>query len=312
MAIPERRSRPKNYKSSLFLAIKRAKSAICLKLIVDFEGISLAPCAVLGLKTRLMARVLFLGDIVGQPGRRAVQTHLQRIRSDHNIDIVIVNGENAAAGAGINAKIARELRAAGVDGITLGDHCWDQRGFEREIEDIDYMCRPANLPSQCPGAYYLVIEKSGFKLGVMTILGRQFMKVNGDDPFGHADRILTDVRKEADAWILEIHAETTSEKVAMGWYLDGRVAAVFGTHTHIPTADGRILPRGTAYLTDLGMTGPYESVLGRRVEPVIGRFVDGLPRKFDVATGDVRLCGAIIEIDGRGLAKTFERFEKSV
>ncbi len=265
----------------------------------------------LGLKIKLMARVLFLGDIVGQPGRRAVQTHLRRLRDQHKIDIVIANGENAAAGAGINAKIARELRDAGVDGITLGDHCWDQRGFERDIEDIDYICRPANLPTQCPGAYYLITEKAGFRLGVMTILGRQFMKVNGDDPFGHADRILTDISKEADAWILEIHAETTSEKVAMGWYLDGRVAAVFGTHTHIPTADGRILPRGTAYITDLGMSGPYESVLGRRVEPVIGRFVDGLPRKFDVATDDVRLCGAIIETDSRGLAKTFERFEKS-
>jgi hypothetical protein len=259
-----------------------------------------------------MARVLFLGDIVGQAGRRAVTAHIQNIRREHGIDIVIANGENAAAGAGISSRIARELHQAGVDGLTLGDHCWDQRGFEREIEDIEYICRPANLPPQCPGSYYLIAERDGFRLGVLTILGRQFMKVNGDDPFGSADRLLTDLRKEADAWLVEIHAETTSEKVAMGWFLDGRVAAVVGTHTHIPTADGRILPRGTGYITDVGMSGPYESVLGRKVEPVVARFIDSLPRKFDVATGDVRLCGVLFETDGRGMAKSFERFELSV
>ncbi|MFP4282789.1 MAG: TIGR00282 family metallophosphoesterase [Verrucomicrobiota bacterium] len=259
-----------------------------------------------------MPRILFLGDIVGRPGRRAVELHLRALRQELNLDLVIANGENAASGAGINAKIAHELHHAGVDGITLGDHCWDQRGFANDIEDLEFLCRPANLPAQCPGSYYLVVESGGFRLGIFTILGRVFMKVTGDDPFGAADRLLNALRKEADAWIVEMHAETTAEKIAMGWFLDGRAAAVLGTHTHAPTADARVLPRGTAYITDVGMSGPYESVLGRAVGPVVARFVDGMPRKFDVATGDVRLCGAIVEIEPRrGLATSIERFERS-
>lgn len=257
-----------------------------------------------------MPRVLFIGDIVGRPGRRALEGRVHALREQHRIDLVVANGENAASGAGLTGKFAHQIHQQGVDGITLGDHCWDQRGFENEIEDLDFVCRPANLSPHCPGNSYLVLEKGGFRLGVFTVLGRQFMKVSGDDPFGTVDRLLNDLKGEADAWLVEVHAETTSEKVAMGWFLDGRVAAVIGTHTHIPTADGRILPRGTAYLTDAGMTGPYESVLGRHVQPVVARFIDGMPRKFDVATDDVRICGAIIEIDAqRGLATSFERLE---
>lgn len=257
-----------------------------------------------------MARVLFIGDIVGNPGRRAVEGRLHALREQHKLDFIIANGENSAAGAGITTKIAEELRKCGVDGITLGDHCWDQRGFDREIDDLDWVCRPANLPIQCPGESYLILQRSGFRLGVFTVLGRQFMKVNADDPFAAVERMLTDHKDEADAWFVEVHAEATSEKVAMGWLLDGRAAAVIGTHTHIPTADGRILPRGTAYLTDAGMTGPYESVLGRHVQPVLARFIDGLPRRFEVATHDVRICGVLIDIDeNRGLATAFERIE---
>jgi 2',3'-cyclic-nucleotide 2'-phosphodiesterase len=250
---------------------------------------------------------------VGRPGRRAVEGRLHAIREQHRIDLVVANGENVASGAGITGRFASDLHQCGIDGITLGDHVWDQRGFDREIEDLDFVCRPANLPAQCPGNTYLVLKRGSFRLGVITILGRVFMKVSGDDPFGTIDRMLRELATEADAWLVEIHAEATSEKVAMGWYLDGRVAAVIGTHTHIPTADGRILPRGTAYITDAGMTGPYESVLGRQVQPVVARCLDGMPRKFEVATDDVRICGVIVEIDPRtGRATHFERYEFAV
>ncbi len=260
-----------------------------------------------------MPRLLFLGDVVGRPGRRAVSSLLPSLRERHGIDLVIVNGENSASGAGINSSIVRELRSAGVDGITLGDHCWDQRGFDREIDDHDCLCRPANLPPQCPGNPWLIVEKGGFRLGVFTVLGRQFMKINAEDPFATCDRILTEYGKEADAWLVEVHAETTSEKIAMGWFLDGRASAVLGTHTHVPTADARVLPRGTAYITDVGMSGPYESVLGRNIQAVVARFIDGMPRRFEVATGDIRLCGAIVDIEARGgRATAIERVEVPV
>jgi hypothetical protein len=257
-----------------------------------------------------MSKILFIGDIVGRPGRRAVQRLLPGLREQLALDLVIANGENAAAGAGITAVIAEELRAAGIDAITLGDHCWDQRGFDREIGAIEYLCRPANLPPQCPGRTSLVIERNGLRLGICTVLGRQFMKIHAADPFACALEQVQALRGACDALIVEIHAEATSEKVALGWYLDGEVAAVLGTHTHIPTADARVLPGGTAYITDLGMTGPYASVLGRDTRAVVARFLDGMPRKFDVAEGDVRLCGALLDIDpATGAATAIERVE---
>ena len=250
-----------------------------------------------------MKRVLFLGDIVGRPGRTFLAERLSSLRRKHGIDLVVANGENAAAGSGLNGRIAAELASIGVDGITLGDHIWDQKSFAGEIADLDHVCRPVNLPESCPGATSLVLEKNGFRLGVFTVMGRVFMAPCAC-PFQAADRIVTTLREECDAILVEIHAEATSEKVALGWHLDGRVAAVIGTHTHIPTADARVLPGGTAYLTDAGMTGPYRSVLGREIEPVLGRFLDGMPRRFEVASGDVRICGAIIEIDeSKGLAR---------
>lgn len=256
-----------------------------------------------------MPRVLFLGDIVGRPGRSAVCAHLAALREKWSVDLVVVNGENSAAGAGIHTGIANELVAAGVDAITLGDHCWDQRGFEQEIGGLERLCRPANLPPQCPGRPFLVVTApDGFRLGIFTVLGRHFMKVTADDPFACATRLIEAHREEVDGFLVEVHAETTAEKIAFGWFLDGRVGAVIGTHTHVPTADGRILPRGTAYLTDAGMSGPYESVLGRDIEPVVARYIDGLPRKFTVASRDVRLCGAIIDLEPRrGLATHFEQ-----
>jgi hypothetical protein len=243
-----------------------------------------------------MLKLLFLGDIVGRPGRDIIADRLPRLKTERAIDFVIANGENAAAGAGITGAIAKSILESGVDAITLGDHVWDQRGWENEIAEIERVCRPANLPSKCPGWDHLIIEARGFRVAVFTVLGRSFMNMKAEDPFAACDRLIDQLRAQADAIIVEIHAEATSEKQALGWYLDGRVTAVLGTHTHVPTADARVLPKGTAFMCDLGMTGPYESVLGRAVEPVVQRFIDGMPRRFDVATGDVRMSGALIEI----------------
>jgi metallophosphoesterase (TIGR00282 family) len=245
----------------------------------------------------IMLKLLFVGDVVGRPGREIIQERMVRIRNDHSIDFVIANAENAAAGAGITGSIAKSLLESGVDAVTLGDHVWDQRGWEGEIAQVDRVCRPANLPSKCPGWDHLIIEARGFRVAVFTVLGRSFMNMKADCPFQTADRLIEQLRPQADAIIVEIHAEATSEKQAMGWYLDGRVTAVLGTHTHVPTADATVLPKGTAFMCDVGMTGPYASVLGRAVEPIVARFIDGMPRRFEVATEDVRLSGALIEID---------------
>ncbi len=243
-----------------------------------------------------MLKLLFIGDVVGRPGREIIADRLPRIRSEHGVDFVIANAENAAAGAGITGAIAKSILDSGVDAITLGDHVWDQRGWENEIGQMERVCRPANLPAACPGWDHLIITARGFRLAVFTVLGRTFMNVKADCPFLAADRMIAQLRGQADAIVVEIHAEATSEKQALGWHLDGRVAAVLGTHTHVPTADGAILPKGTAFICDVGMTGPYASVLGREVKPVVGRFLDGMPRRFDVATEDVRLSGVLVEI----------------
>jgi metallophosphoesterase (TIGR00282 family) len=244
-----------------------------------------------------MLKLLFIGDIVGRPGRDIIAEKLKKLRADHNLDFVIANGENSAAGSGITGTIARSLLEMGVDAITLGDHVWDQRGWESEITQIDRVCRPANLPTSNPGWDHLIIESRGFRIAVFTVLGRHFMGPKVDCPFLCSDRMIEQLRAQADAIIVEIHAEATSEKQALGWYLDGRVTAVVGTHTHVPTADATILPKGTAFICDIGMTGPYRGVLGRQIEPVVAKFVDGLPRKFEVATDDVRLSGVLIDID---------------
>lgn len=243
-----------------------------------------------------MLKLLFVGDIVGRPGREFVRDRLPRLRSEHGLDFVIANGENAAAGAGITGTIAKSILESGVDAITLGDHVWDQRGWETEITQMERICRPANLPATCPGWDHLIIESRGFRLAVFTVLGRQYLGMKADCPFRCADRMVEQLRAQADAIVVEIHAEATSEKQALGWHLDGRVTAVVGTHTHVPTADARVLPKGTAFICDIGMTGPYASVLGREVAPVVSKFLDGMPRRFEVATGDVRLSGALIEI----------------
>jgi metallophosphoesterase (TIGR00282 family) len=243
-----------------------------------------------------MLKLFFIGDIVGRPGRDIIIERLRKLRAELGIDFVIANGENAAAGSGITGVIARSLLEAGIDAITLGDHVWDQRGWESEITQIERVCRPANLPTSNPGWDHLIIESRGFRLAVFTVLGRHFMGMKVDCPFLCADRMIDKLRAQADAIIVEVHAEATSEKQALGWYLDGRVTAVLGTHTHVPTADACVLPKGTAFMCDVGMTGPYASVIGRQIEPVVNKFVDGLPRRFEIATDDVRISGALIEI----------------
>ena len=244
----------------------------------------------------LVLKLLFIGDIVGRPGRDILAEKLPRVRTAHSVDFVIANGENAAAGAGITGAIAKSILGSGVDAITLGDHVWDQRGWENEIGQIEHVCRPANLPRSNPGWDHLIIEKRGFRVAVFTVLGRTFMGLKADCPFVCADRMIAQLKGQADAIIVEIHAEATSEKIALGWHLDGRVTAVLGTHTHVPTADARVLPKGTAFMCDVGMTGPYAGVLGREVAPVVAKFLDGMPRRFEVATDDVRISGALIEI----------------
>lgn len=255
-----------------------------------------------------MTRILFLGDIVGHPGRTMLRDQLAAIRRERAIDCVVANAENAAGGAGLTAEIAHCLREWGVDAITLGDHVWDQRQFDVQIDDLPHVCRPANLPPGSPGKAYLIVNAGKLRLGVVTFLGRTLMKLHADCPFRSADQILAEIIPQCDVVLAEIHAETTAEKVAFGWYLDGRVTAVVGSHTHVATADERLLPRGTAYITDVGMTGPHHSVIGREVEPVIARFLDSLPRKYTVATDDVQLNGVLLEVDPATRAAV--RFER--
>ncbi len=257
-----------------------------------------------------MPKILFLGDIVGRPGRTYVIERLASLKKELAADFVIVNGENAAGGAGITKKIADELIQAGVDAITLGDHVWDQKNFENEIGALEQVCRPANLPEQNPGRTFLIIERGGFRLGIFTVLGRNFLTLKSDCPFKTSDGLLETLKDDCDSVFVEAHMEATSEKIALGWHLDGRAAAVVGTHTHVPTADFRVLPNGTAYMTDAGMCGPYQSVLGREVEPVISSFLDGRKRRFEVAKADVRICGCMVHLDPEaGVATHIDRIE---
>ena len=254
-----------------------------------------------------MTKILVLGDIVGRPGRRLVMEKVSEWVGDGRYDFVIANCENAAAGAGVTGKIARGLLDAGIDGLTLGDHCWDRRVFLKEVDELEGICRPANLPAAAPGKDRLILEKNQTRLGVFTVLGRNYMRPHVRCPFLTADRLIGELTTEVDFILVEVHAEATSEKIALGWYLDGRSTAVYGTHTHVATADARVLPQGTAYITDLGMSGPHAGVLGRETQPVIERFLDGIPRRFPVAEGDVKLCGVELEIAEPGQAATSVR-----
>lgn len=244
-----------------------------------------------------LVRLLVIGDVVGRPGRSAIQDWLPGLKSTHNVDFVIVNGENAAGGKGITQETARDLFASGVDVLTMGNHVWDKRevfGFiDRELRIV----RPANYPPGTPGLPFGIYTlKSGPRVAVGNLSGRIFMAPL-DCPFRCADQIVDEMRRTTSLIIIDFHAEATSEKVALGWYLDGRVTGVVGTHTHVQTADERVLPGGTAYITDLGMTGPQDSVIGVKREAVLEKFVRQLPQRFEVASGHRQLNGVIITAD---------------
>jgi len=253
-------------------------------------------------------RALLIGDIVGKPGRRALAVGLPLLMKDHPIDVIIANGENTAGGSGITPPIFDELRAMGVDVVTLGDHVYRKKEAVPLLTESDRLLRPLNLPDEAAGRGWTVLEsQSGFPFAVITLLGRTFMKPAAC-PFHAVDKALAEIGDRAKLIFVEMHAEATSDKIGMGWHLDGRASAVFGTHTHVQTSDERVLPQGAAYITDLGMTGPHEGILGRRREKVLSAVITGMPTYFDVATGDLRISGALVTADTQtGRASAIQR-----
>lgn len=240
-------------------------------------------------------KMLMIGDVVGTPGKKIFMREVPRLRRELGLAAVIVNAENVAAGSGINAALAKDFIVSGADAITLGDHTWGQKEFAGQIGACDRVVRPANYAAECPGKGWRLITLPTFSFCVVNIQGRVFMNPV-DCPFKAIDRALAEMPKNVPVFV-DFHAEATSEKMTMGHYLDGRVTAVVGTHTHVQTSDALVLPKGTAYLTDLGMTGPYVSSIGRDLKPVTRRFLTGLPSRFDVAEGPCVLEGAVIDFD---------------
>lgn len=268
-------------------------------------------------------KILFIGDIFGRPGRAIVRDRLPELREQYAVDLVIANCENAAAGFGITPALAEELFDLDIDVMTTGNHVWDKREIIEYFQMADgnphsparRLLRPANLSPNLPGWGVYEGQKNGVAHAVVNLQGRVFMG-SSDDPFRYADRLLEEIKNgdtkagqiKAKIIFVDFHAEATSEKVAFGWYLDGRVTAVVGTHTHIPTADETVLLKGTAYITDVGMTGPYDSVIGVKKELVIDRFLSGMPARFEAATNDVRLCAVVVECDDQtGRARSIQR-----
>lgn len=251
-----------------------------------------------------MLKILFLGDVVGEPGRRAVIETVPQLKKEREIDFVIVNGENAANGRGITPKITIDLLRAGISVITTGDHVWDQKEIVPFIDTEPRLLRPINYPDGTPGEGSIILETAKGKIGVIDVQGRTFMLPILDNPFQIMEQAVAKMREETNIIFVDVHAETTSEKIAMGRFLDGKVSAVVGTHTHTQTADEQVFPGGTAFLCDAGMCGPSESVLGREIAPIVERFIKNMPVNFPVAKGPVKLHGALIEIDettGRAL-----------
>ena len=260
-----------------------------------------------------MVRILFIGDIVGRPGRDLIKQGLPSLIDHHEIDFVVANAENAAAGFGITREIGDQLLELGVDVMTSGNHVWDKK------EALDYigveprLLRPANYPAGAPGnGRYLARTRDGVSVGVVNVMGRVFM-LNIDDPFTGVLRQIDELKSRTRIILVDFHAEATSEKLAMGWHLDGKVTAVVGTHTHVQTADERILPKGTAYLTDVGMTGPHDSIIGVDIDAALGRFLTALPQRFETATGNPRLNAVLIDADEQtGRAIDIERLSYSL
>jgi 2',3'-cyclic-nucleotide 2'-phosphodiesterase len=251
-------------------------------------------------------RLLFVGDVVGSLGRRALAAALPELRDRHRPDWVVVNGENAAGGLGITPPTARELLELGVDAITLGNHTYRHRDVYEFLDSDARMVRPANYPKGNPGRGYTVVERDGLRLAVVNLLGTVFLDA-ARSPFAEADAVLAELRGKADHVLLDFHAEATSEKLAMGWHVDGRVTACVGTHTHVPTADARVLPGGTAYISDVGMTGPRGGVIGVRREQALERFRTMMPVKFETSDEDPWVNAVLIEADREGRATAIEQ-----
>ncbi len=249
-------------------------------------------------KSANTVRLMCIGDLVGRAARSLLGNHLSFLKHFYGIDFVIANGENIAGGSGITAQAYDKLKKYGIDVVTLGDHCFKKRDSYSLLESKDDIIRPANLPTSAIGRGYTIkLTNDGKRVAVIVVAGRIFMKPVFDCPFHTVKSLIDKVRSGVDFIVVEIHGEATSEKIAMGWFLDGEVSLVYGTHTHIPTADGRILPNGTGYITDIGMTGPYDSVLGRKKEKILKTFINGMPETYDLADGDVRLGAIIADLD---------------
>ncbi|MBU1863575.1 MAG: TIGR00282 family metallophosphoesterase [Candidatus Omnitrophica bacterium] len=258
-------------------------------------------------------RILVVGDVVGEPGRRVCHEVLPSLQKEEKIDFIIANGENVAGGSGITKRTAEELFRSGVNVITSGDHIFKQKEARQLLQDTNRVLRPANFPHVSPGyGSYVYKVTSTVSIGVVNLLGRVFLSTV-DCPFQKITDLIDELKQRTNIIIVDFHAEATSEKIALGWYLDGKVSAVVGTHTHVQTADEVVLPAGTAYLTDVGMTGPFHSVLGREVEEVIARFVTQMPGRMRVATEDLRMNAVIIEINTEtGLAASIKRIQKKL
>ena len=251
-------------------------------------------------------RILMIGDLVGQPGRQAVRKYLPDLRREHDIDLVVANGENSAAGFGITPKVARELFDAGVDVISSGNHIWDNKEMMPHMNDETPVLRPLNYPKAAPGRGAVMANGAL----VVSLQGRTFMPVQIDDPFMAMDNLLADLAERPRAIVVDFHAEATSEKGALAWYVDGRVSAVVGTHTHVATADARVLPKGTAFVTDLGMCGAIDSIIGSDPGPVLERFLTGVPVRLNVGNGPSRFNSVLIETDdATGLATSIRRVD---
>ncbi|HHV17580.1 MAG TPA: TIGR00282 family metallophosphoesterase [Thermoanaerobacterales bacterium] len=256
-------------------------------------------------------RILMIGDIVGRPGRAIVRDKLSFLRKKHEVDFVIANGENAAGGNGITEKIAQELFISGIDFLTMGNHVWDNKDVFNFIDTENRMIRPANYPTGPGKGYQIVQLETGLMIGILNISGRTFM-LPLDCPFKVADEIIQKIGSKTKVIIVDFHAEATSEKIAMGWYLDGRVSLVAGTHTHVQTADEKVLTNGTAYITDIGMTGPSNSVLGIDKNKVINKFITQIPVRFEVAKGPAEINGILVDInESTGKAVKIQRIRES-
>jgi len=253
-------------------------------------------------------KILFIGDVVGSPGRKMITDYVPRLKDKYKPQVTIINGENAASGKGITEKIYKQFLNIGAQVVTLGNHTWNKRDIFEFIDNAPHMIRPANFPESNPGKGMTFVNINGLEVAVINLQGRTFLPPT-DCPFKKADELIEEAKKRTSIIFVDFHGEATSEKQAMGWYLDGRVSAVVGTHTHTQTADNRILPQGTAFITDVGMTGPYDSILGVEKETIIKRFLDGLPARFEVDTkGSNQLNGCYIEIDNKtGIASKIER-----